>query len=531
MLTRHMLQKTLTTLLAAACLTGCLLGGSEDKSAGPALVDTAAVEAGEACAYGGVRIRSGNDANEDGKLAGDEIANISYACNARVDGFTTLVDTSVAQPSGACSTGGVKISSGKDLNENGALDADEIQDSELVCHGDRGAAGRDGTHGTDGSNGTDGEHGLNTLVEMTDIAPDPAGACYFGGTRIDTGLDTNRDGELAAAEIQHTSTVCAVQTNDRLTLVEHSLENPGANCEYGGLKVQVGFDDDGDKALAASEVDYSGYMCNEVVLISGKNSLIETTPATPAQCPVGGYMMRTGLDEDYDGALGASEVQSQALICSGQDGASALIETAPYSGASCGVDTLGHHVLAGRDTNRNGKLDASEVEYDEVICDGQDGILGGDGQDGADGADSLIRTSGDNGVCPYGGFKFEAGLDEDADGNLSSQEVSLTEYVCDGYDGLNSLVELLPHGGFCVYDGYRIDVGLDEDEDGVLSNQEVTNTAYVCDGLDGLESLVEITVDPADCPFTGIRFDTGLDTNANGFLEFAEIQNTTVICD
>lgn len=529
MLAKYILPKTLLLTIAAASLTGCLVGNS--RAQGPAMVETGSVAAGEQCPYGGLRIESGNDADGNGSLDGEEVSSISYACNARVDGYTTLVDTSTTIPQGSCPEGGLLISTGKDTNENGQLDASEVEDKEVICDGDRGAAGRDGTDGTDGLDGTDGadgEDGFNTLVEMSDIAPDPQGACYFGGTRIDTGLDTDRDGTLSESEIQHTRHVCSVHTNDRLTLVDHSLENPGSNCEHGGIKVQVGYDEDGDKALAASEVDFTGYICNEIVLVSGKTSLVETTPATVAQCPDGGYLMRTGLDDDFDGSLGAGEVESQALVCNGSDGAHALVETQEYNGSQCGVDTLGYELIAGRDLDRDGRLDANEVEHSEIICDGQDGFLGGDGEDGAN---SLVRTSADQGVCPYGGFRFDAGLDQNHDGVLSPGEITTTEYVCDGYDGLNSLVELGPHDGVCVYDGFRVDVGLDENNNGILNLSEITNTAYVCDGHDGYNSLVEVTVDPIDCPFTGLRFDTGLDTDWDNILDFSEIQNTTIICD
>ena len=532
MLAKYILPKTILLTIAAASLTGCLVSGS--RAQGPAMVETGSVEAGDQCPYGGLRIESGNDADGNGSLDGEEVKSISYACNARVDGYTTLVDTSTTIPQGSCPQGGLLISTGKDTNENGSLDSNEIEDTEVICDGDRGAAGRDGTDGFDGQNGADGadgadgEDGFNTLVNMSEVAPDPNGVCYFGGTRIDTGLDLDRDGNLSEAEIEYTRHVCSVHTNDQLTLVDHTLENPGANCEHGGIKVTVGYDDDGDKALSTNEIDFTGYVCNEIVLVSGKNSLVETTPATVAQCPAGGYMMRTGLDEDYDGTLGAGEVESQALVCNGSDGSHALVETSDYNGSQCGVDTLGYELIAGRDLDKDGKLDPNEVEHSEIICEGQDGILGGDG---VDGANSLIRTSGDNGVCPYGGFRFDAGLDQNNDGVLSPGEITTTEYVCDGYDGVNSLVELGPHDGVCVYDGFRVDVGLDANNDGILNLSEISNTAYVCDGHDGYDSLVEVTVDPIDCPFTGLRFDVGLDLNRDNFLDFSEVQNTTIICD
>jgi hypothetical protein len=512
---------SLLIMPSTACLVGNGSGGGE------AIVRSVQVDAGNACQYGGVRIETGRDANGDGDLDTDEVDNTSYACNARVDGFTALVKTSPAS-SQDCATGGVTILSGLDRDEDGELSDREITHTEHVCDGERGlpgADGLDGRDGADGIDGVDGGDGFTTLVTVTQFEPDSAGACYFGGTRIDSGLDRDRDGVLAQSEIEHTRHVCSVHTNDRMTLVEHAMEPGGNNCPHGGIVMTVGFDEDGSKTLEQVEIEYTGYICNELVVIDGKNSLLHTSPATAGQCSEGGYVLTSGLDDDGDGVLDSNEVESTSIVCNGIDGASGLVLTRPYSGGSCGPDGTGREIRAGRDLDHNGILDANEVEHTSVVCDGQDGFLGYDGRD------SLIKTSGDRGACPYGGFVFEAGLDLDEDGNLDANEVTSTEYVCDGYDGLNSLVELSHHGNVCVYDGYRVDVGLDLDSDGFLSSGEIESTAYVCDGIDGFDSLVEVTVDPIECAFTGIRFDTGLDMNVNGVLDFSEIQHSSVICD
>lgn len=51
-------------------------------------------------------------------------------------GFNSLVSLSPEEPAGAsCTFGGVKIQSGLDLNENGVLDAGEVDDTAYVCNG------------------------------------------------------------------------------------------------------------------------------------------------------------------------------------------------------------------------------------------------------------------------------------------------------------------------------------------------------------------------------------------------------------
>src|SRR4051812_38117955 len=84
-------------------------------------------------------------------------------------GSNALTNTS-SEPAGAnCANGGIKIDVGIDANDNGTLDASEVTGTSYVCNG----------------NGTD------SLVRTK---TEPAGAnCPFGGTRIESGLDTNHN--------------------------------------------------------------------------------------------------------------------------------------------------------------------------------------------------------------------------------------------------------------------------------------------------------------------------------------------------
>jgi hypothetical protein len=74
--------------------------------------------------------------------------------------------------------------------------------------GPQGIAGAQGPAGTNGVNGTNGSNGLNALIKTT---AEPAGAnCTYGGTKIETGLDANMNGVLDAGEINaaQTTYVC-----------------------------------------------------------------------------------------------------------------------------------------------------------------------------------------------------------------------------------------------------------------------------------------------------------------------------------
>ncbi len=508
---RNTINRVVSTLLMTAPLfaSGCMLFGADEEPPASALLRSSPEAPGDRCPYGGVRVESGVDLDGDGMLGDDEVDRSSYACNARVDGFDSRSRIEQGAPDEVCPEGGVTLLVGLDRDDDGRLGDDEVDQRSYLCHGSR------------------GDDGFTSLVDVAEIVPGPESACYFGGTRLRAGLDLDRDGDLDPGEVTHARDVCAVHTNDRMTLASQSIEPPGENCEHGGVGFESGFDEDGDKLLDPEEVTHVGYVCSEVSVVDGKNALISTSPASGGQCRAGGYVMRTGLDLDADGALSEAEVEETSVVCNGEDGAHALVDTRPYQGSACGPEG-GVVIEAGRDDDADGVLDASEVEHSERVCngeDGRDGVLGGDG------ANSLVRTSGHGGVCEREGFRFEAGLDLDDNATLDVGEVTSVEYVCDGFDGYDSLVDIGGDDGVCARDGYSVDVGLDLNRDGWLDLNEVTNTAYVCDGLDGYDSLVEITVDPFTCATTGLRFDTGLDVNFDGVLSVSEIENTTIVCD
>ncbi|MFB2638386.1 choice-of-anchor I family protein [Shewanella bicestrii] len=68
-------------------------------------------------------------------------------------------------------------------------------------------------NGDDGTNGEQGENGLNSLVNVTALGIGDAN-CPAGGQRIDTGLDTNRNGLLEETEIDAAQTqfICQPQS-------------------------------------------------------------------------------------------------------------------------------------------------------------------------------------------------------------------------------------------------------------------------------------------------------------------------------
>ncbi len=108
----------------------------------------------------------------------------------------------VDEPPGSnCPAGGKKIESGLDTNHNGALDPGEVTATSYVCNGEPGDAGPAGPPGAVGETGTPAP---GTLVVTSH---ELAGAnCAYGGTRIESGVDANGDGILEASEVSASQT-------------------------------------------------------------------------------------------------------------------------------------------------------------------------------------------------------------------------------------------------------------------------------------------------------------------------------------
>src|SRR5690606_25724586 len=106
---------------------------------------------------------------------------------------SSLIKVSAASAA-ECPNGGQKFEVGGDLDEDGVLDMNEVESTQVVCNG------------TDGADGADGADGLTALATAS---PEPAGPnCPNGGTKLEFGLDDDGDGVLDPAEVDSTSYVC-----------------------------------------------------------------------------------------------------------------------------------------------------------------------------------------------------------------------------------------------------------------------------------------------------------------------------------
>ena len=127
---------------------------------------------------------------------------------------------------------------GKDV-----ADGDDAQDGTAGPKGDDGTAGPKGDDGAPGPKGDDGVLPSLTLV-IPEVLPEGNADCPLGGIRIVTGVDANGNGALDDDEIDADQTQLLCQTTaGQQVQVRVSEEPPGENCFYGGQKIETGLDD------------------------------------------------------------------------------------------------------------------------------------------------------------------------------------------------------------------------------------------------------------------------------------------------
>jgi alpha-tubulin suppressor-like RCC1 family protein len=149
------------------------------------------------------------------------------------------------------------------------------------------------------------------------------------------------------------------------------------------------------------------------------DSLIQTLAVSSDKCPAGGVEIRLGIDADSDGVLDESEVDPArtVIVCHGESNqtlfaiGNASLEQCPGGGE---LLTLGW------DTDRNGELSENEVTEEYALCIGVSA--------GSLLVDAYATVSNDE--CEQGGEVVSIGIDINADGKLSEDEVTSSSSYC-----------------------------------------------------------------------------------------------------
>ena len=193
------------------------------------------------------------------------------------------------------------------------------------------------SHDKDGD--ADALPGLSSLVALSDEA---AGEnCANGGTRIDQGVDANRDGTLGADEIDSTDYVCngvsGQDGSDATSYITTLTDEPaGDNCEYGGFLVETGPDADRDGAV--DDVVTRTYSCfpappaDAVVVID-----TEYVGSATEACPGGFVSVEFGYDLDSSGSVEGAEIITSLLTCNSLP---VLEAESPVLADDCSADIL-----------------------------------------------------------------------------------------------------------------------------------------------------------------------------------------------
>ncbi len=128
--------------------------------------------------------------------------------------------------------------------------------------------------------------------------------------------------------------------------------------------------------------------------------------------------------------LGCSESET------GPAGLVSLVKiTSEAAGANCAAG--GFKIETGVDKNGNSVLDAGEVQNSAFICNGANGATGINGTNGSNGLTSLIKVTAEapGANCPNGGYRIDAGIDDNGNNTLEASEIDHTIYICHGSGG------------------------------------------------------------------------------------------------
>jgi hypothetical protein len=149
--------------------------------------------------------------------------------------------------------------------------------------------------------------------------------------------------------------------------------------------------------------------------------VVRTDPASTAECPFGGLVVKSGTDRNRDSVLQDAEVQASTVVCSAmpaQPPPKVVVRlVAEPPGTHCAAG--GTAVQSGPDDNRNGQLDDAEVAHIDYVCNPTNAALR-----------TRIVSLPPGAQCPAGGIEFQAGRDSNGNGQLDDGEVESRTVSC-----------------------------------------------------------------------------------------------------
>ena len=135
--------KLLFTLISLLSICGCAKEYSGWNVYYNSKIEMQDVPPNSQCPNGGVLILTGLDKNQNDKLDSVEIDQTKIICHGSSGNGTSGLNSKISfedVPSSlACPAGGVIIKAGIDKNQNGILDASEVDETKTICHGASGS--------------------------------------------------------------------------------------------------------------------------------------------------------------------------------------------------------------------------------------------------------------------------------------------------------------------------------------------------------------------------------------------------------
>lgn len=322
-----------------------------------------------------------------------------------------------------------------------------------------GAVGLSVTHSTVVDNtppGIVGNLGLRNSIVLGNADPgmmnytDCAGVVTSDGynlTGMSTGCPSIGTGDITASSGDVFSSVLSAlsdnggPTETHGVLIGSPIVDTGVCTDAMGADVTT--DQRGAARPAGMACDIGSYESAPLPDTSGVVLIDITAEPAGGNCANGGQRIDVGTDIDGDSTLDPSEVESTSYVCNGQPGnpgnpgnpgSAVLVETnAELEGDNCAGG--GVRIDAGVDDNRDGILDAEEIDSTTYVCNGSNGT------DGQSPGASLIRVdalgTGTN-RCEFGGSQIHVGIDDNGDGMLDDDEIDSSSLVCNADPGCNA---------------------------------------------------------------------------------------------
>jgi len=186
----------------------------------------------EECSFGGKVVSVGLDNNSNNVLEASEVSQQEAFCQLpNSASYQTLMSTLAETAGTNCAEGGSQIQVGLDLNNNGSLDANEVQNSSYVCNGEA------------GKNGSAFANLDQLIIEVVD--EEPGANCLHGGKKYQIGEDQDNNAALSNSEVISEDFACNPNRAPEVYIYNSGFVIAGQSVQIGINTYDEEYYDDG----------------------------------------------------------------------------------------------------------------------------------------------------------------------------------------------------------------------------------------------------------------------------------------------